>query len=216
MKKRFNLLCVIMLIALVFITAVPMLGAFGSGFLQGFNASEMKETKIEGVVTNVGLLPKGSPMKFTHEIKNEKTGQMEKVQINVATINAPKENRRDHTLFNFAMPVLGILSCIVVITIFTIFVKIILSVNRNEIFDARMEKRLGCCGALLILHYVNTGFISLGNYLHNVSLYQFTDYIVSFPAYPSGTVLLAGIGMLLIGQIFRIARQLKEEQELTI
>lgn len=216
MKKKFNLLCVVMLLALVFVAAAPVVGLLASGYTMGFNRDEMKQTQVKGSTTSVGVLPKGTPIKFTHEIVNEKNGQVEKMQIVQAIVNSTEEPLAQHAAFNIALPVLGVLTAGVLIAILVIFVKIILAVNRSLIFDQRMERRLAWCGALMIAEYAIEWLITYSNYLHCKSMFEFADYIITIIKYPDGPVLLAGVGMLLIAQIFKIARQLEEEQELTI
>ncbi len=210
-------MCVVMLIALLFGLAVPMLTTFATGFMQGWDATTIEQTVTPtGVVSSVGVLPKKGPMKWSHRIVNTKTGKEENVQLIQALVNAPELSRDDHRMFNIVMPALGFLSLAVCVLFLVFLVDIILSVNRNRIFDKRLEQRLAWCGWLLIIHYAESWAVTILNYMQNTALYEFEEYIVSIIEYPHTSLLLAGIGMLIIGQIFKIARQLKEEQELTI
>ncbi|MBQ0115063.1 MAG: DUF2975 domain-containing protein [Bacteroidales bacterium] len=219
MEKKFNFICVIMLVALLLGILTPVIGTIGSftaGFSDGWNSDSVKVEKISGTVTAVSLMPLKQPLSFTHEIVNEKTGDTEGVQIVQAMVNSKKVDRSNRLAFNIGMPALGLVSSVIAITFIVFFVKIILAVNRNQIFDKLMERRLAWCGWLLIGYYAVNWTVVLANYFHCKAMFSFAGYAISIVNYPAAAILLAGIGMLLIGQIFGIARHLKEEQELTI
>ena len=49
-----------------------------------------------------------------------------------------------------------------------------------------------------------------------VQTFEFADYNHMITQFPDSALLYSAFGMLLMGQIFKIGRQMKEEQELTI
>lgn len=216
MKKKFNLYCVLLMVALIFSITVPGLCTFGTGFIQGWTDGDNTTQKVEGVFTAVSMLPKQGPAHFTHEIYNEKTGKDENMCILTAMVNSPSQSREDHKLFSIGLPIMGVMAVGIIISYLVFFVKIILAVNRNEIFDIKMERRLTWFGALLMAYYALQWAIAISNLIMVRSVYEFHDYILAITNTPHASTLLSGIGMLLIGQIFRIARIMKEEQELTI
>ena len=54
------------------------------------------------------------------------------------------------------------------------------------------------------------------NLYRNMALFDFEQYNMRINTYPSVTIMLAGLGLLLIAEIFSMARTMKEEQALTI
>ncbi len=213
--KKFNLLCVAMLVALVAITVIPMVYAFRLGFKVG-TSTAASNVKLEGTITPVTLMPKNAPVCFTHEIVNEKTGKVNNVQLTMAMVNSPEVEMNTLGGFSMGMTACGFLAMAVILAILVFFVKIILAVNRSEIFDRRMERRLGWCGGLLLVYYALQWVVAYAYYTHSTGLLEFADYEITLTDVPSSMTLLAGIGMLLIAQIFAIARGIKEEHELTI
>jgi len=215
MKKKFNILCGIMLVALLLVELVPTLVTLSTGYYSAFKVENIKAAVVKGPVTAVSLLPKDAPMKFTHEITNEKNGKTENVQIAQALINSPY-GKNEFTWHMVVMPILSLMTMGIMVGILVIFVMIVLAVNRLHVFDRRMEKRLAWLGVLMIAQYAVLWCICWVIYEQSVARFEFADYTLTLPNLPNGTILLSGLGMLLIAQIFKIARSLKEEQELTI
>jgi hypothetical protein len=54
------------------------------------------------------------------------------------------------------------------------------------------------------------------NHFMNVQTFEFADYNQLIMQTPDTALLYSAFGMLLMGQIFKIGRTMKEEQELTI
>lgn len=216
MKKKFNFYCVLMLVALLFASMVPHIFTFSTGFLRGWSSSDAKELQLSGVSRAVQLLPKKNMLIFNDSIMNTKTGEMNGVQILQAFVNSPSANRSDYALQDAAMGVCGVAATVLLVIFLVLFVKIILAVNRKEIFDVRMERRLSWIGCILLTHYALGWILLLANYQITKEVFDFADYNIIISEGPHMSYLLAGIGMLLIAQIFCMARRMKEEQDLTV
>lgn len=146
---------------------------------------------------------------------NTKTGEYEKIAYvtkNVMVSRAKEED--DLTLPN----TLGVAVFPLMIAFWVCFIKVIFSVNRNEkiIFTTKLEKRLTRCAIYLgIFSLVNmicehieaavcqNNFEFEGMFIET----DYSNYIMLF---------ISAAGFVMVSEIFRIARKLKEEQELTI
>lgn len=216
MKNKVNLYCVLMLLALAFATTLPHLFAFSSGVVDGWKSSSEGGVTPQGVNGAVQLLPKENMFIFHDSIMNTKTGEKNGVQILEAFVNTPSANRDDYGLVNTTMAASGIIGLVLLVTFIVLFVKIILAVNRKEIFDVRMERRLSWLGYILMTYYSLSWLVVIVNLQHARQLFAFEHYHITVLDSPHVSYLLAGIGMLLIAQIFGTARRMKEDQELTI
>lgn len=217
MKKKFNFYCVLMLVVLFLSAVVPVAFSFTKGFSAGWESTDNENARIEGIVNTVQILPKGMPMFEYHDsLYNNVTQQMEGVNPLLVIVNSKTLSRDDYAAYNATMTISGLVKFVAAIVFVVFFIKIILAVRKGRIFDILMEKRLTWCGSILVLYYAIDWLITCVQYHHNLQLYDFEHYLVTINEYPECSVVISGISMLLIGQIFKIARRMKEEQELTI
>jgi hypothetical protein len=79
-----------------------------------------------------------------------------------------------------------------------------------------MEKQLTWGGWAVLGMYILGWVTVLINHLMNVQTFEFADYNQLIMQTPDTALLYSAFGMLLMGQIFKIGRTMKEEQELTI
>lgn len=97
---------------------------------------------------------------------------------------------------------IGLLACAYTIVVFWIsFVKLLLQLRAGDVFNKDIAFRTRYMGNMLIAFF-------LGLFL----IYQ--SHATSMEL--SGSPLVIGCGLLIISEIFRIARVMKEEQDLTI
>ena len=219
MNKKFNLLCLIMLLAVFFSIFVPMATTFSTGFVHGWASEDDSRVGIHpitGVMNSVEMLPRQALKVFHDSIYNKKTNEMEGIQIFHCLVHSPKVNRGDFPVYSTVVTLSGLALLVLSILFLVVFIKIILAVNKGKIFDAKMEKRMAQCGFLLIGCYGLSWLNTYLQYAHNKCLYDFDNYNICILQHPNAAYLLGGIGLLLVGQIFKIARKMKEEQELTI
>ncbi|KXO17536.1 hypothetical protein HMPREF3202_00991 [Prevotella bivia] len=104
----------------------------------------------------------------------------------------------------------------VLIRLCYIFIKLIRQVNRGEIFDISTERKFHRLGWLMIVGYALEWLLLFIDYsLANIEL-MLKDYDIVLGEHPSVLLLVSGVGLLIIEQIFVMARKMREEQELTI
>jgi len=228
MKKRFNLYCGLLIAAIVFSIG---LGTFETAYqmYQGGKAGieaarqerragipndPMKNIERIGRMTPVEMMPKMSYLMETapaDSIVNMKTGEKIPLMTVIGILMPEKSNNR-----MMVLQATGSLGTIFIIIFLVAFIKLVIAVNKGRIFEKRTETLLSWGGwsvlGIYVLGWVNT----LYNYLMNVYEFEFELYDLRIIEKPDVALLYAAFGMLLVGQIFKIGRHMKEEQELTI
>ncbi|WP_373825022.1 DUF2975 domain-containing protein, partial [Bacteroides heparinolyticus] len=96
------------------------------------------------------------------------------------------------------------------------FIRLIISINKSDIFNWRNVRRLRRLGVVLIL-----GFCSVlaGAYMDLVSVrevFSLRGYDLSLSEMANVTTLVLGLCALIVGEVFAIGLKMKEEQDLTI
>ncbi len=221
MKVKFNVLCIIIVLLSIWGMTSPMIltstsNMYGEGKTEKDFFERMKSLNLSGPTEMIQLWPKDADHWFADSIYNKKSGKVEPMQIFNAQIHSSAVKMSDSNEGLYAM-LRGISLGIIMIAFTIIFISIIISVNRGKIFTRSLEKRLSLCGWLLILEYILKYLYNY--YQHGVlaGLYDFDNYVISDYQDPMITFFaISGVGMLLIAQIFAIARKMKEEQDLTI
>ena len=221
MKKKFNILCVISIVMGVLGIVVPavqgMILSTGDKENWNKNAKELSTSfNPKSATSAVQLWPKTFPQLFNDSIYNKRTGEYEPMMLNAVVVNSPKTDKMKFAAHTIGISVLGLLAFVALAVCLFFFFKIVMAVNRGEIFTNKMERWLNVCGILLIVDYVIEWAMLLILYFQNKAIFEFANYNVVVTQMPSLTILLAGMGTLLIAQIFAIGRRMKEEQELTI
>ena len=108
------------------------------------------------------------------------------------------------------------LNTALVIVFFVAFIKLVISVNKGRIFEKSTEIQLAWGGWSVFAMYLTGWVVELYNYFVNVQEFEFEAYDLTIIQMPDIALLYSAFGMLLFGQIFKIGRKMKEEQELTI
>ena len=224
-NKKFNLYCGMLIVAVLFGMGVStyqsgriFIAGAQSGwnsFMQGKEDSEHMEHFQRIVnVTGIEVFPKDVMLKTTDSIVNMKTG--DKMPMVVLHGMVLPKNSQYHDLRQRILMGIGCAEILLGIVFWIVFIKLIISVNKGEIFEKRMEKRFAEGGWLVFGIYVLEWAATLTNHYFNLQEFEFEAYDQLILAMPQSALLYSAFGMLLIGQICKIGRLLKEEQELTI
>ena len=108
------------------------------------------------------------------------------------------------------------LGCVFIIVFLVAFIKLVIAVTKGRIFEKSMETQLAWGGWSVLAMYVLGWVSALFNYCHNIQEFEFEAYNFCIVQKPDIALLYSAFGMLLMGQIFKIGRHMKEEQDLTI
>lgn len=228
MKKKFNLYCGLLIAAIVFGIGLTM---FETGYrmYQGgkIGWEQAEKDRMTGVkrdpfwsinlmnrLTPVEMMPKGElliGMNVNDSIVNLKTGEkmpMMTVQALVLPENGKNRMR--------VMQGISLIGGVLIIVFLVAFIKLVISVNKGRLFEESMETQLAWGGWAVFGMYLLGWVSTLYNYFLNVHEFEFEAYDLSILQEPDIALLYSAFGMLLVGQIFKIGRTMKEEQELTI
>ena len=224
MKKRFNLYCGLLIAAIVFGIGLTMIqtgyymysgGKAGwelakNDHMNGVQRDPMWALKMVNEMAPVEMMRK-NPLEIPDSIVNEKTGEKMPLMTVVGVVWSKDAGNRMQILQG-----IGYLSWVFLVIFWIAFIKLIIAVNKGRIFEKSMETQLAWGGWSVFGMYVLGWATQLTNYILNVQTFEFADYNQMIMQYPDTALLYSAFGMLLMGQIFKIGRQMKEEQELTI
>lgn len=221
MKKKINLLCALIMI-LIGASALWQLFAIGQGFGVGFNSANTEATqkmKMEPFPTILSFSPRNNDIPLAAHTVELTDGQQARV-LPVAGICFFPDNVFNYNqnttliIFNTFLPIIYI---VLAIWTMVLFIKLIINVNKDYIFEHRNVKILRKCGWILlagslalIIHIGLEYFLTapLTNIIKNIALSPFKEI-------PWSPILLALLALLL-AEIWNRAILMKEEQELTI
>ena len=228
MKKKFNLYCGLLIAAIVFGVGLHM---FNTGYRMyqggkaGYNMAKkemrmgvdrdpMEVIKRVKKLAPVEMMPKGEYLMALNagdSIVNLKTGEKMPIMTMMGLVLPENGTNRMGVLQG-----IGYLNFALVIVFFIAFIKLVVSVNKGRIFEKSTETLLAWGGWSVFAMYLLGWVAELHSYFVNVQEFEFEAYDLTIVQMPDIALLYSAFGMLLFGQIFKIGRKMKEEQELTI
>lgn len=228
MKKKFNLYCGLLIVAIVFGVGLNM---FKMGYQMyqggkaGYNMAKkerqmgVNRDPMEGVrriykMAPVEMMPKGEYLMGLNSgdsIVNLKTGEKMPMMTVMGIVMPENGINRMGVLQGISY-----LNIALVIVFFVAFIKLVISVNKGRIFEKSTETQLAWGGWSVFAMYLTGWVVELYNYFVNMQEFEFEAYDLTIIQMPDIALLYSAFGMLLFGQIFKIGRKMKEEQELTI
>ena len=219
MKKRLNLLCAIVLLVLgwsVVVTGYYMTRGAVEGFRQGWNYAEAEEKaketgepmpeelRVMQHTKYISLLPpmlsgwKGDML--PDSVYNERTHSYIPAAYASLTVSVEAGRRG----------LLGLLVFIANIWALVVFIRLVISINRSDIFTWRNVRRLRCLGVLLVTAFACAWLSEW------IELQALRD-VLSIPHYELTTTdvvdrisLLLGLCALIVGEVFAIGLRMKE------
>ena len=224
MKKKFNLYCGLLIAAIVFGIGLTMVQTGYQMYTGGKAGWELAKSDHENGVKRDPLwamrmvnemapveMMRKNPLEITDSIVNEKTGEKMGFMPVVGVVWSKDAGNRMQII-----QTIGYFNWVFMIIFWIAFIKLIIAVNKGRIFEKSMETQLAWGGWSVLGMYVLGWVTQLTNHFLNVQTFEFADYNHIITQFPDTALLYSAFGMLLMGQIFKIGRQMKEEQELTI
>lgn len=220
MKKRLNILCLLVMLVLSYSvfeqlyyivqTAAP---AFEAGFEAGVEGRDVKaESERLGNMQPVALMPSSLPA-FPDSVLNAKTGEYVPA-IYAQMIVSVKTNPSFWQ--KLILKIMAFANIFATVFAIYIFFRVIISINKSVIFDWKNVRRLRWVGGSLILAFI-CSLTTIAITSCNLSdVFALEGYAFSFSELVSITSLLLGLSALIVGEVFAIGLRMKEEQELTI
>jgi hypothetical protein len=224
MKKKFNLYCGLLIAAIVFGIGLTMVqtgyqmytgGKAGWELAKKEHETGVKRDPFWGMKMINEMAPvqmmRKNPLEITDSIVNEKTGEKMAFMPIVGAVWSKDAGNRMQMI-----QTIGYFNWVFIIIFWIAFIKLIIAVNKGKIFEKSMETQLAWGGWSVFGMYVLGWVTELTNHILNMQTFEFADYNHMIIQFPDTALLYSAFGMLLMGQIFKIGRQMKEEQELTI
>lgn len=224
MKRRLNILCAIVFLILgysLFTTGYQ----FGTGVKAGLDLGEKIKTEMKmstnervkqklAMVGNyqlVDLVPIGA-MWEPDSIYNLKTEERVPMMYHRVAVMVDKDLDVSYIVVNSIASLLGIAALVASVIVFLL---LILSINKSQIFEWKNVRRLRWMGGLLISVFVCYAVPELMSYWNISAVFEPENYMLD-PFSLQMSDLLLGIGCLIVAETFAIGMKMKEEQELTI
>lgn len=146
-------------------------------------------------------------------VYNKKSGTMLPLHSDSFIV---KVQSKSHTLYFLFVFLITIIQLYAIIT----FIKFFISVYKGNVFDSKTENRARILGIAQIL-------ISLIDYIYSALIVKEANTTIDIEGYEinsdvfgisvsSNPTLYIGFILLILSEVFRMARKLKEEQEFTI
>lgn len=221
MKKQLNLICVLIFF-FVGLSLLPSIYLMGNAFVDGFSAGMSQVEKVhEQGVTNISaevlsplalnLWPK-SLAATSDKIFNQRDQEWYPAS-QIKTLVWVKSKELGITQLG---GLLTLISLIFIVKAIIQFYKLINAINHEVIFDWLNVRRLNRIGRNLLISFVLTQAYVLMNYWASIRLFELEGYEHNIGCDFQSMTLIMGLIALLVGRIFAIGLQMKEEQELTI
>lgn len=222
MKRRLNILCVIVLLVLsysVLETGYTFFlgakaGAEAGMEIEKDNSAPADYMKLMNL-RSIGLTPHDLSVKgiLADSVCNDKDGLYVPVSYSSMVVSvdthAPVWERVINVLLVYLHLGLSVWAVV-------LFIRLIISINKSDIFNWRNVRRLRRLGIALILGFC---CVFMGAYLDLVTVreaFSLRGYDLSISEMVSITTLVLGLCSLIVGEVFAIGLKMKEEQELTI
>lgn len=222
MKRRLNILCVIVVLVLsysVFETGYYFVVGVKAGVEAGVEAKTSVERQKELMnMKYISLLPKNLSMAgngefFLDSIYNEKSAGYVPATYSSMMVSVDTKStvwsQMTYSLLNLAH--IGI--CVWAIIL---FIRLVISINKSDIFKWKNVRRLRLLGLALIVSFC-TALLPAYLTLNSVEqVFSVRGYDLNLSDMVNTTTLVLGLSTLIVAEVFAIGLKMKEEQDLTI
>lgn len=225
MKKKFNLYCLMFILAVGFGVAVD--------FVTGFN--DMRNSIVEGWKDENTDWGKEAPYKYVDldvpfrtksfsvdnalskdSIYNRKTQEKEAISYNRITVQVPKDKVQSSTSTDVLIGIGSFLVVIGCLGFWVVFFLAIRSVKRGDVFLSSVASYLNKAAIFLLLVYIGEWVFTWAQYELVKGMVDIANYEIVPNFEYSNSDLYIAFGLLLLAQIIKHGKELKEEQDLTI
>lgn len=228
MKKKFNLYCVLFIVALVFGFALDYyqgLPDAEAGFKEGREAAQnswykpaANENLHSAIYATLACRTFGDDA-YADTLYNNVTQSNVPARLTQVVVNMNRKDVKEHcsfTLYDIIMTTSSFFYYFLCAWFFIQFLLLFRAVRRGEIFERKIEKWLKRSGILLVMIFISSlAFDFITFYLAKNCL-DLTHYVVVFNGDCNMMTLYTGVGMLIFSEILVMGRKMKEEQDLTI
>lgn len=227
MKTKMNIIC-LLIFASILASIVEFIIVSGNdvaaGFMRGFEEGgagisvrtdiQPKDTETQAMSMFLNLRPKDN-FAVSDSLFNEATGQWMPAQFRGNVVVEQAYNHVNPWRSAIIM-INTFIVLIAIITLFITFIRLINKINKSVIFDWGNVAKLRRIGYCMIIMFVGMGLMGWMHHLDYTANVVLKDYVISADGIWNFTLLISGLAVLLMGEIFAIGLRMQEEQELTI
>lgn len=219
MKRRLNILCVLVMLVLgysVFQSVYYMSSAVVSGAELGFQSGlNNDKQKIEEIseMRPVALFPTDLLSGLKDSVYNEKSGTFVPAmysQLNVSVKVEPNVWLKLTTVLGAFLDVFASIAAVV------LFAGFIVSINQSRIFEWGNVRRLRWLGGILIVSFLCSAVPVCIAFYELSGVFEISGYSLITYGLVSTLTLVLGLMSLIVAEVFAIGLRMKEEQDLTI
>lgn len=231
MKRRLNLLCVIVLLVLSFsVLQTGYYSIIGAkiGFDAGYEAANADKAGTDAAQSsNMQTLANMQIVTVIPDVFGE-DGVNNMTRDSVFNVKSGTYVPAAHNMMygyvhngqgfktRLTMGLLSVLHLALQIWALVLFIRLVISINRLNIFGWKNVRRLRILGLMLIVAFGIQLLITYINGLSLAEVFEMEGYLLRpFDAVRSLTLVL-GLCSLIVGEVFAIGLKMKEEQDLTI
>lgn len=217
MTRKFNFYCILLLIAVAFSLSSAAVD-FVKGFKQGLaDANVMVQDQQRGCsYESYDLnLQSNNPARRELAMVNQATGQTDSLRISEVTAWIATDAQHEKSgwaLLGECVVLLAMLGCFLVFWV--VFVRLVLAVNRGDNFNASVVRSLRLMGWLILAIYAGEWLAHLFGMPPAVDYEGYT--VTSSSIDCDNMLLVVGIGLQVVSQLFAVGQKMKEENDLTI
>lgn len=216
MKRKFNFYCILLLIAVAF-----SLFTAAQHFVEGFNSGYADATlefqdRATGKTCKPYILDLRShnPARRELAMTNTMTGNTDSLRVSKVTAWVVAEGTGSTpvlvTIGNMLV-LLAMSGCC--LAFWVVFIRLMLAVNRGEDFGESATRRLRLMGWYIIAIYLGEWLLLAFDTTPAVA---YAGYDVSLHSEIDSMLLVIGLGLLMVSQLFAVGQKMKEENDLTI
>lgn len=222
MKRRLNILCVIVVLVLsysVFESGYYFAVGVKAGVDAGAESTVSAENQKELInMKYISLLPEqlskvGDSGLFQDSVYNEKSGEYVPVSFSSMMVSV---DTKSTTLEQIASSLLNLLHIAICIWAIVLFVRLVISINKSDIFNWKNVRRLRLLGTALIISFCTALLPAYLTFRGVGKVFSVHGYNLDLSDMVNTTTLVLGISTLIVAEVFAIGLKMKEEQDLTI
>lgn len=190
-------------------------GELKTGIEKGFDSKiDVKEREEMTNLQVVQLVPKdlGGAI-LIDSVYNEKSGEYVPAAYGQMIVSV---NTQPSVLSRIISLLILIADYVAIVWAVVLFIRLIVSINKSDIFNWKNVRRLRRLGVLLIISFACTFFTAFLSFYNVGKVFSVTGYSLSMADMVHITSLVLGLSALIVAEVFAIGLRMKEEQDLTI
>lgn len=222
MKKRLNILCLVVLLVLgysvlkqgYYIFLGARMGA-QTGMEMDKRGSDLSAYKELANLKSVELIPFATtPAEFFRDsVYNEKSKSYVPAVYSSLFISVDAHDSIGKTVVMYLLIYLHLGFSLWALVL---FIRLIISINKSDIFNWRNVRRLRRLGMALVTGFCCAFASAYLNFVSIEAAFSMEGYELSLSELTSTITLVLGLCSLIVAEVFAIGLKMKEEQDLTV